>query len=105
MATPVLHPDRHVTTGIEVDVEMRVGAEVDDVLDLAGELAFGARPYQVDALRPDRQGHLAADRDLGAELARHLDPRGQADLALVADALGDLGLDEIGLADEIGDET
>src|SRR3569833_1105124 len=86
MAAAVLHPDRHVAAGIEVDVEMRVGAEIDDVLDLAGEMAFGARPHQVDALRPDREGHLAADRDLCAELARHLDARGQADLALVADA-------------------
>src|SRR4051812_25316052 len=41
----VLHPDRHGAAGIEVDVEMRVGAEIDDVLDLAGEMAFGAGPH------------------------------------------------------------
>src|SRR5258708_7331362 len=54
-AAAVLHPDRDVAAGIEIDVEMRVGAEIDDVLDRAGELAVAAGLHQVDAFRADRQ--------------------------------------------------
>src|SRR5258708_35967663 len=35
MPAPVLHPDRDVAAGIEIDGEMRVGSEVDAVLALA----------------------------------------------------------------------
>src|SRR5262245_35969690 len=92
-------------TGRELDVEVRVGAEIDDVLQRPLKRMGAGTRLNGGVLRPDHDGHAAlrprACGNAGFDFATR--QKGNARLATVERL--DVALEEIRIADEIGDKT
>ena len=84
---------------------MRVGAEIDHVLELAPEIGLAAVCHQVSVLGAHHDGDLALGLQRFRNTRRHHAAAIQLHHGLATDNLGDLALDEIGLADEVGHEA
>jgi hypothetical protein len=82
-----------------------IGAEVDLRFDPARQRGLGCGRHQMQALGAHRQGHAGADRHVAARLRRQRMPGRPGEPGHAVLDLRHRALDEVGLADEVGDEA
>src|SRR5688572_22075109 len=105
LAPVILFTDDELAALIEPDMVMGVGAEEDDMLEDAGQAGGRAWRDERAMFRAHDDRYLAAHPEIARNMSRNHSARLKLHLGHPVNSFDHLRLQEIGLADKVGDEA